>query len=108
MRDTIRSLGIEIRVGLHTGEVEVVGDDLAGIAVHIGARVAAAAEPGEVLVSRTVADLVVGSAIRFRDRGSHRLKGVPGTWQLYAVDQTIDAPTVPTVPARPPGHRRGS
>jgi class 3 adenylate cyclase len=86
MRDAIRALGIEIRVGLHTGEVETRGEDLARIAVHIGARVAAAAQPGEVLVSRTVADLVAGSGIRFRDRGAHLLKGVPGDWQLYAVD----------------------
>jgi class 3 adenylate cyclase len=87
MRDAIRTLGIEIRIGLHTGEIEVVGEDLAGIAVHIGARVAAAAQPGEVLVSRTVADLVAGSGIPFRYRGVHRLKGVPGSWQLYAVDK---------------------
>jgi class 3 adenylate cyclase len=86
MRDAIRSLGLDIRVGLHTGEVETRGADLAGIAVHIGARVAAAAQPGEVLASRTVADLVAGSGIRFRDRGAHLLKGVPGDWQLYAVD----------------------
>lgn len=87
MRDAIRTLGIDIRVGLHTGEVETVGEDLAGIAVHIGARVAAAAQPSEVLVSRTVADLVAGSGIPFRDRGAHLLKGVPGSWQLYAVDK---------------------
>jgi class 3 adenylate cyclase len=86
MREAIHALGIEIRVGLHAGEVEVLGDDVAGIAVHIGARVAAAADPGEVLVSRTVADLMTGSGLPFRDRGAHRLKGVPGTWQLYAVD----------------------
>jgi class 3 adenylate cyclase len=86
MRDAIRALGIQIRVGLHTGEVETRGADLAGIAVHIGARVAAAAQPGEVLVSRTVADLVAGSGIPFRERGAHLLKGVPGDWQLYAVD----------------------
>jgi class 3 adenylate cyclase len=87
MRDAIRTLGIDIRIGLHTGEVETVGERLAGIAVHIGARVAAAAQPGEVLVSRTVADLVAGSGIPFADRGSHQLKGIPGTWQLYAVDK---------------------
>ena len=87
MRDAIRTLGIEIRVGLHTGEVETAGEGLAGIAVHTGARVAAAARPGEVLVSRTVADLVAGSGIPFRDRGTHQLKGVPGHWQLYAVDR---------------------
>jgi class 3 adenylate cyclase len=87
MRDAIQALGIEIRVGLHTGEVEVDGENLAGIAVHIGAKVAAAAQPGEVLVSRTVADLVAGSGIPFQNRGVHRLKGVPGSWQLYAVDK---------------------
>ena len=64
----------------------MLGDDVAGIAVHIGARVASAAEPGEVLVSRTVADLMTGSGIPFRDRGAHQLKGIPGTWLLYAVD----------------------
>jgi class 3 adenylate cyclase len=85
MRDAVRTLGIEIRVGLHTGEVETAGEHLAGIAVHIGARVVAAAQPSEVLVSRTVADLVAGSGIPFRDRGTHPLKGVPGHWQLYAV-----------------------
>jgi class 3 adenylate cyclase len=85
VRNEVRSLGIEIRAGLHTGEVERRGTDLAGIAVHIGARVAAAASSGEVLASRTVKDLVVGSDIEFADRGEHELKGVPGTWRLYAV-----------------------
>jgi class 3 adenylate cyclase len=84
-RDAVRELGVEIRAGLHTGEVEVMGDDIGGIAVNIGARVGAAAGPGEVLVSRTVTDLVAGSGIRFSDRGVHALKGVPGEWQLYAV-----------------------
>jgi class 3 adenylate cyclase len=78
-------LGIRIRAGLHTGECELVGDDIAGIAVHIAARVSALAAPGEVLVSRTVKDLVVGSGIRFSDRGVHSLKGVSDTWQLHAV-----------------------
>lgn len=78
-------LGLETRVGLHTGEVEVRGDDVSGIAVHLASRVQAAAAPGEVLVSRTVVDLVVGSGIAFTDRGAHALKGVPGEWQLYAV-----------------------
>jgi class 3 adenylate cyclase len=87
MRDAIRTLGIEIRIGLHTGEVETAREGLAGIAVHIGARVAAAAQPSEVLVSRTVADLVAGSGIPFQDRGAHPLKGVSGDWQLYAVDR---------------------
>ena len=78
-------LGIEVRVGLHTGECDVRGDDLAGLAVHIAARVAAAADADEVLVSGTVKDLVAGSGITFADRGEHDLKGVPDTWRLYAV-----------------------
>ena len=81
----LRSLGLDIRAGLHTGEVEVRGDDIGGIAVHTGARVAALARPGEVLVSSTVKDLVAGSGIAFEDRGEHELKGVPGTWTLYSV-----------------------
>jgi class 3 adenylate cyclase len=85
-RDAVRDLGIEIRAGLHTGEVEVMKGDVRGLAVNIGARVGSAAEPGEVLVSRTVTDLVVGSGIKFADRGLHSLKGVPGEWQLYAVE----------------------
>jgi class 3 adenylate cyclase len=88
IRDAVRSLGIEIRAGLHTGEVEVADDDVGGIAIHIGARVAATAEASEVLVSRTVADLVAGSGIQFVDRGLHRLKGVPGEWQLLGVATT--------------------
>jgi class 3 adenylate cyclase len=79
------TVGLEIRAGLHTGECELRGDDLAGIAVHIGARVASLAEPGEVLVTSTVRDLVSGSGIEFADRGHHALKGVPGEWQLLAV-----------------------
>src|SRR5918999_676028 len=79
---SVRDLGIEIRAGLHTGECEVIGDDVGGIAVHIGARVAAAAGPGEVLVSSTVKDLVAGAGIEFDDRGGHSLKGVPGEWRL--------------------------
>jgi class 3 adenylate cyclase len=85
IRDGVRALGIEVRVGLHTGEVEVRGDDVAGVAVHIGARVAAMADPGEVLVSSTVKDLVAGSGTEFVDRGEHELKGVPGTWTLFKV-----------------------
>jgi class 3 adenylate cyclase len=83
----LEELGVETRVGLHTGEVELLDGDLAGLAVHIGARVATSAAPGEVLVSSTVKDLVVGSGLRFLDRGVHRLKGVPGEWHLYAVDR---------------------
>ncbi len=85
IRDEVHTLGIDIRAGLHTGEVERHGADLAGMALHIGSRVAAAATAGEVLVSRTVKDLVTGSGIVFEDRGERELKGVPGTWQLYAV-----------------------
>ena len=77
--------GLTIRAGLHTGEAEVIGADLGGIAVHIAARVVALAEPGEVLASSTVRDLVVGSGIEFADRGSHTLRGVPGEWRLFAV-----------------------
>jgi class 3 adenylate cyclase len=81
-----RNLGIELRVGLHTGECEVRGDHLGGLAVHIAARVGALAAPREVLVSGTVKDLVVGSGIEFTNRGEHELKGVPGAWQLFAVE----------------------
>jgi class 3 adenylate cyclase len=85
--DENRPLGIEVRAGLHTGECEMMGDDVGGIAVHIGARVAALAGAGEVLVSSTVKDLVAGSGLRFGDRGSQSLKGVPGEWHLYAVER---------------------
>jgi class 3 adenylate cyclase/pimeloyl-ACP methyl ester carboxylesterase len=85
--DAAKAMDVDLRVGLHTGEVELAGDDVRGIAVHIGARVAALASPGEVLVSRTVTDLVAGSGLLFEDRGSHALKGVPGEWQLYAVER---------------------
>ena len=82
----VRTLGIEVRTGLHTGEVEVMNGDIGGLAVHIGARVMGAAAPGEVIVSSTVKDLVVGSGIEFAERGRHELKGVPGEWRLFAVD----------------------
>jgi pimeloyl-ACP methyl ester carboxylesterase len=85
--DAVRPLGIEVRAGLHTGECEVMGDKLGGIAVHIGARVAALASASEVLVSSTVRDLVAGSGLTFRDRGVRALKGVPGNWQLLAVER---------------------
>jgi class 3 adenylate cyclase len=85
IHQALRPLGLRMRAGLHTGEVELRGDDIAGIAVHIGARVAAQADPGETLVSRTVVDLVAGSGIRFEDRGAHALKGIPGEWTLFAV-----------------------
>jgi class 3 adenylate cyclase len=79
------ALGVDLRVGVHTGECEQIGADLGGIGVHIAARVQAAADPREVLVSSTVRDLVVGSGLRFDDRGEHELKGVPGHWRLHAV-----------------------
>jgi pimeloyl-ACP methyl ester carboxylesterase len=83
--DNVRSLGITVRAGLHTGECEVIGEKLGGISVHIGARVAASAAPSEVLVSSTVRDLVAGSGLSFKDRGVQTLKGVPGEWRLFAV-----------------------
>jgi class 3 adenylate cyclase len=79
------ALDVRVRAGLHTGECEVMGDDIGGIAVHIAARVSGLAGPGEVLVSRTVKDLVAGSGIEFSDRGEHALKGVPDSWRLHAV-----------------------
>ena len=78
------ALGLEVRVDLHAGEVELAGDDVRGLAVHVGARVAAVAKSNEVLVSHTVKDLVAGSGIEFDDAGQHELKGVPGTWKLFA------------------------
>ena len=79
----IQSLGLRVRAGVHSGELEVLGHHLGGIAVHIGARITALAGPDEVLVSRTVRDAVIGSGIAFEDRGTHELKGVPGQWHLY-------------------------
>lgn len=81
----VRGMGIEVRAGVHTGEVEIVGANVAGLAVHLGARVASLAEAGEVVVSRTVKDLVVGSQLRFESKGIHDLKGVPGEWEVFAV-----------------------
>jgi class 3 adenylate cyclase len=86
LRDGVRSLGLEIRAGLHCGEVELRGDDIGGIAVHIGARVAGMAGAGQVLVSSTVKDLVAGSGISFSDCGEHQLKGVPGAWKVFALE----------------------
>jgi class 3 adenylate cyclase len=80
-----RELSLEVRAGLHTGECEVRGDDLAGLAVHLAARIGSVAGPGEVLVSTTVKDLVSGSGIEFVDKGEHDLKGIPATWRLFAV-----------------------
>ena len=86
--DEMRALGIEIRAGLHSGEIEFLDNDVSGIAVHIGQRVAAHAGPNEVLVSRTVADLLAGSDFEFRDQGQRELKGVPGAWHLDRVETT--------------------
>jgi class 3 adenylate cyclase len=86
--DAVHDLGLELRAGIHTGEVQIEEGGVSGVAVHIGARVAGLARAGEVLVSRTVVDLVVGSGIEFEDRGEQELKGVPGTWRLYAVEPT--------------------
>lgn len=83
--EAVSALGLDVRWGLHTGECELLGGKLGGIAVHIGARVASLCRPSEVLVSSTVRDLVAGSGVAFEDRGSHRLKGVPDEWRIFAV-----------------------
>ncbi|MEY2417846.1 MAG: hypothetical protein QOG90_526 [Actinomycetota bacterium] len=83
--EATRDIGVDVRVGLHTGECEVRGDDLSGVAVHIAQRVSSLAQPGEVIVSSTMKDLVVGSELEFTDRGEHKLKSVPGNWRLFAV-----------------------
>jgi class 3 adenylate cyclase len=92
IRDDLRDLGIEVRAGVHTGECELIGDDVGGVGVHIGARVGSIADPGEILVSSTVADLVVGSGMTFTERGEHELKGVPGRWRLLAVGDPAARP----------------
>ena len=86
VRDSVRALGLQVRAGVHTGEMEHgPAGEVRGIAVHTGARVAALAGPGEVLVSRTIRDLVAGAPIRLDSRGSHELKGVPGSWEVFSV-----------------------
>jgi len=100
IRDAVRAIGIQVRVGLHTGEIELHGDEIGGIAVHIAQRVQGLAQPDEVLVSRTVVDLVGGSGIPFADRGTHALKGVPEQWQLFAVE---DPPQGSDTAAEPVG-----
>jgi DNA-binding CsgD family transcriptional regulator len=85
IRASAESIGLQVRAGVHTGECEVMADDIAGIAVHLTARVVAIAQPGEVITSGTVKDLVVGSGLEFEDRGAHVLKGIPGEWTLYAI-----------------------
>jgi class 3 adenylate cyclase len=94
--DRVRGVGIEIRAGLHTGEIELDGDDVAGIAVSIGARIGALAGPSEVLVSRTVKDLTAGSGLSFTDAGEHELKGVPDRWQIYRVSDGTSHSHVPS------------
>jgi class 3 adenylate cyclase len=89
--ESMPELGLQVRAGLHTGECELLDGKVAGIAVHTGARVAAEAQPEEVLVSSTVKDLVAGSGLSFEDRGTHELKGVPGEWRLYAVEGSATA-----------------
>jgi class 3 adenylate cyclase len=89
IHESLRPIGVDVRAGLHTGEVDLIDGDVGGIAVHLGARVMAAADAGETVVSSTVKDLVVGSEITFQDRGEHQLKGVPGTWRLFAVSRSV-------------------
>jgi class 3 adenylate cyclase len=96
--DSLASLDLPIRAGVHTGECEMIGEDVGGMAVHIGARVGAAAGPGEVLVSSTVAELVMGSGLCFEERGDHELKGVPGRWRLLAVTGEGDPRPMQTAP----------
>ena len=86
IRDELQGIGIDVRAGVHTGEVELIDDDVSGMAVNIGARIGALANPGEVCVSSTVRELVVGSGLEFAERGVHDLKGAPGEWRLYAVE----------------------
>jgi class 3 adenylate cyclase len=87
MCEAVASLGLALKVGLHSGEIELMGDDIGGIAVHVAARVAALAGAGEVLATSTVKDLVSGSGLRFGQRGSQSLKGVPGEWSILAVER---------------------
>jgi class 3 adenylate cyclase len=103
--DAMGSLGIAIRAGVHTGEIELVNGDVRGLAVHIGARIAAMAGAGEVLVSRTVRDLVVGSGLVFEDRGVHRLKGVPDEWQVLAASDGAEVSRQPLIAAARRGAR---
>jgi class 3 adenylate cyclase/pimeloyl-ACP methyl ester carboxylesterase len=102
LHELLRPLELELRVGIHTGECERIGNDLAGMAVHVAARIGAAAAPRETLVSRTVSDLVASSGVNFATRGTHQLKGVPGDWELLAA---ADGTTVPSAPAPPPEPR---
>ena len=104
-REQAARIGLELRSGIHTGEIERVGDDVTGIAVHLAARIADAAAPGEILVSRTVTDLIVGSGIEFEDRGEHELAGIAAPWRLFAVRDGAGSRPGLTPPPRaaPPG-----
>lgn len=95
--NAVRSLGIDVRAGLHMGECELMGRKVGGIAVHIGARILGQAGPGEVLVSSTVKDLIAGSGLSFQDRGTHDLKGVPGEWRLFALEQEALPPPMEAI-----------
>jgi class 3 adenylate cyclase len=86
IREALHGLGVEVRVGIHTGQCEVSAGDVSGIAVHVASRVLSAAAPGEILVSGTVRDLLLGSDVKFDDRGRHHLKGIEGDWQLFALE----------------------
>jgi class 3 adenylate cyclase/DNA-binding CsgD family transcriptional regulator len=98
IRDGARAIGLELRAGVHTGECEVLANDVAGIAVHLTARVEAVARPGEVITTSTVKDLVVGSGLEFEDRGPHHLEGVPGEWILYAARGDSERSSLATAP----------
>lgn len=89
IREELAEIGVAVRAGIHTGEIELIGEDVGGMAVNIGARIGALAGPGEVLVSSTVRELVVGSGLEFGERGTHALKGAPGEWRLYAVEESL-------------------
>jgi hypothetical protein len=100
VREVIRELGLELRIGIHTGECEVIEDDITGMAVNIAARIAGLAGPSEVLVSSTVRDLVMGSDLRFVDAGTHQLKGVPGEWHVFQVGEATTGDGAPLVESR--------
>jgi class 3 adenylate cyclase len=108
VREGVEELGLELRIGIHTGECEVIGDDLTGTAVNIAARISALAGPSEILVSSTVRDLVVGSELRFVDAGTHELKGVPGEWRAFRLTGPAAADDAPLAQfqAEPTGRDR--
>ena len=101
LHEVVRPLELELRIGIHTGECERIGNELSGLAVHVAARIGAAGAPGETLVSRTVSDLVAGSGLNFASRGIHELKGVPGDWELLAAAGSTNVPSVSGQPPKP-------